>query len=213
MISIALYGGSFDPVHEGHVQSARELKQRLELDELRLLPCRNPPHREALGASAEQRLAMLELALAPYPQLQLDDRELRREGLSYTVDTLAELRTELGTEISLSWVMGADAFAGLERWHRWTELLSLANIVVMARPGAILPDTGPVAQLQLAAQAASAQEIRQRTAGAIWFETLEPYPVSATNIRSALASRAPERVQGMLCPDVLDYIEKQGLYR
>ncbi len=208
--TLAIFGGTFDPVHNGHLQSALELKQRLSLDELRLLPCHRPPHRQSPGCSSQQRLEMLKLAVRDTP-LQVDDREIKRDGLSYSVDTLEQLRLEVGPERSLIWVMGCDAFATLDSWHRWQSLLTLAHIVVLARPGAILPTQGAVADLMRQAQTDDAASLKQRAAGTIYRESLTPYPISATAIRRAIADQ--QIPEGYLPLPVLHYIKRHRLYR
>src|SRR5690606_36897071 len=144
---IGLLGGTFDPVHNGHLRMALELKQALRLDEMRLLPCHRPPHRAAPGATSAQRATRVRRGIADCPALQIDERELRRTTMSYTVDTLCELREELGGEVSLVLALGADAFANLNTWHRWRELLDHAHLALIARPGFVLPETGEVADL------------------------------------------------------------------
>ncbi len=212
MKSIALFGGTFDPIHQGHVQSAIELKQRLSLDELRLIPCHLPPHRATPGCSSQQRLAMVELAIAG-TGLIVDDRELHRDKLSYSIDTLESLRNELGDEVSLSWVMGTDAFAAFDRWHRWQDFLVVAHLIVMKRPGEVLPQTGPIAQLIEQHQTESADSLHRQAAGSIRFESLTPYPVSATEIRAALSSQQDtSKLEHSMAPSVLHYIQSHQLY-
>lgn len=210
MKSIALFGGTFDPIHNGHVQSALELKQRLSLDELRLIPCHLPPHRQLPGCSSEQRLSMVKLAVAD-SGLLVDDRELKRDSVSYSVETIEQLRQTLGEQVSLSWVMGADAFAAFDRWHRWQDFLALAHIIVMARPGETLPSQGPVAQLLSQHRASKVDELKCRPSGTIWFESLTPYPISATAIRAAI--RNNQAVGEYIPAGVLHYIQSHQLYQ
>lgn len=206
----AIFGGTFDPVHSGHLQSALELMQHMPLDELRMLPCHLPPHRDTPGCTSQQRLTMLKLA-CEHTGLVVDDRELQRDGPSYSVETLRQLREELGPEHSLVWIMGADAFAALDSWYHWRELPTLAHIVVMARPGESLPEAGDVAQL-LAQRRQHNPEILRRTAcGSIVPVTLTPYPISATEIRRRLKKAQP--VDDLLPAAVVDYIEQQQLYQ
>ena len=208
--SVAVLGGTFDPVHIGHLRSALELRERLGFEQVRLVPCHRPPHRGQPSASAEERLRMLELALAGETQLCADGRELRRPGPSYTFDTLAELRAELGAQCSLSLIMGADAFAGLDTWHRWRELPRLAHIVIMARPDCALPERGPVADLlqELRAQPAA---LHEKSCGAIVPVALTPLPVAATAIREMLRSGRSPRY---LLPDaVWSFIRERALYQ
>jgi nicotinate-nucleotide adenylyltransferase len=205
-----MLGGTFDPIHIGHLRSALELRERLGFEQVRLVPCHRPPHRSEPGASAPQRLRMLELALAGDSALCADARELRRPGPSYTFDTLGELRAELGAQCSLSLIMGADAFAGLDTWHRWRELPQLAHIVVMARPDCPLPARGPVAELLQALRAESAV-LHEKTCGAIVPVALTPLPISATAIRALLREGKSPRY---LLPDaVLSFIGENALYQ
>ncbi len=132
---VACFGGTFDPVHNGHLQAAEEVRERADCLEVRLIPCHIPPHRMTPAAPAAARLAMLELALAGSPRLRVDARELQREGPSYTVDTLVSLREELGEGVALGWVLGADAVAGLDSWRDWQRLPELAHLLLLDRPG------------------------------------------------------------------------------
>lgn len=208
---IALFGGTFDPIHNGHIRSAEELQALLKAEELRLIPCHRPPHRATPGVSSEHRLAMVTLAVADKEGLSVDGRELAREQLSYTVDTLEQIREECGEQVSLCWVMGTDAFAGLAGWHRWQDLLALAHIVVMTRPGADLPCDGPVAQLLDDNRLASVDELYQRAAGGVLLQTLTAYPISATEVRRAL-TRGEQPIE-CLPANVLDYIQQFQLYQ
>ncbi|MCR8921214.1 nicotinate-nucleotide adenylyltransferase [Dasania sp. GY-MA-18] len=208
---IALLGGTFDPIHNGHLLSAQELKAVLAADEFRFIPCHRPPHRATPGVSSQQRLAMVELAIAGKPGLSVDGRELQRDQLSYTIDTLIELRREYGEHAVLCWVMGVDAFCHLDTWHRWQELLDYAHIIVMARPEATLPTQGPVAELLAAHQVETVAVLLQQPAGQLLLQTLTPYPISATAIRQAF--REGKRPSQALPEPVLNYIEQHQLYR
>jgi nicotinate-nucleotide adenylyltransferase len=207
MRRVGLLGGTFDPIHFGHLRSAVEVREQLQLDELRLIPSARPPHRDQPGASADARLRMVELAVGQQGDLQVDDRELRRERPSYTVETLETLRAELGTEVALFMVLGWDAFCGLPGWHRWEELLQLANLVVLQRPDYDL-EVPEVLKDLLAARSASQSE---RSHGQIICLSQTPLAISATHIRALVAAGASPR---FLLPDaVLDYIGNEGLYR
>ena len=207
---IGFFGGTFDPVHFGHLRLALELKQQLQLDELRLLPCFIPPHRATPRVSAQERLQMLQLALADCPELGWDARELQRNAPSYTYDTLCELRSELGAEASLCWCMGMDSLVGLDTWHRWQELIGLAHLVVVARPGWALPTTGPVAEL-VARHRAQPGELHTAAAGKLIVCEARLLPISASEIRAQIgAGQSPQ----FLLPDsVWRYIREQQLYR
>tara|TARA_R110002012_G_scaffold131858_1_gene284724 strand:- start:5120 stop:5761 length:642 start_codon:yes stop_codon:yes gene_type:complete len=208
---IGLLGGTFDPVHFGHLRSAIEVRERLQLDELRLIPSARPPHREVPGASADQRLAMVQLAVGKGGGLQVDDRELCREKPSYTLDTLESLRAELGSEVALFMVLGWDAFCGLPSWHRWQELLSLAHIVVLQRPDYDVDVPEVLKDLLAARSVDDPQRLANVSAGHIFCLSQTPLAISATHIRGLVASGASPR---FLLPDaVLDYIETKGLYR
>jgi nicotinate-nucleotide adenylyltransferase len=205
-----MLGGTFDPIHAGHLRSAVELREALALDEVRFVPCHVPPHRGAPLANAEQRLQMLELALADEPGLRIDARELARSAPSYSIDTLTELRAELGAQCALSLIVGMDAFAQLHSWQRWQELLDYAHIVVIARPGSTLPQTGAVADL-LRAKRSEASVLKQMSHGRIASIELTPLPISATTIRELIQRGHSPRY---LLPDaVWNYIRAQRLYQ
>ena len=184
---IGILGGTFDPIHHGHLRCAQELLQDLPLDEVRLIPCRTPPHRDTPHANVEQRLRMLKAALDGAPGMRVDERELSREGPSYTVDTLHSLRAELGAA-PLCLIVGMDAFNGLDRWHRWQELIGLAHIVVAHRPGWLSPRTGAVAELLQHHAAQSATELRARPAGCILPWPITGLDISASAIRTQVAA-------------------------
>ncbi len=208
---IGVFGGTFDPVHFGHLRPLLEVRQALALDEVRLIPCFIPPHRDAPGASAEQRLAMLQLAASETPGFVVDPRELQRGGPSYMVDTLLSLRDEQGADQALCLILGVDAFAALDSWHQWQDLIALAHIVVMQRPGGQLPKTGAVAELMEHAQTLDVSELQQRAAGRVYFQSVTQLDVSATAIREQLVHGRDVR---FLMPDsVRHYIETQGLYK
>lgn len=207
---IGFFGGTFDPIHLGHLRLALELKQQLALDEMRLLPCYIPPHRASPSVDAQARLTMLQLALADCAELHWDARELQREKPSYTYDTLCELRAECGVDVSLSWCMGMDSFATLDSWYRWQELLGLAHLVVIARPGWDLPAIGPVADL-VAQHSADVSGMRSAAAGKVIVLEQRLLPISATEIRAQI--RAGESPQFLMPDAVWHYIREQGLYR
>lgn len=209
-LKIGLLGGTFDPVHNGHLRMALELKRALRLDEMHLLPCHRPPHRAAPGATSDERVAMVRLAIADCPELQIDERELRRTTMSYTVDTLRELREELGREVSLVLALGTDAFANLNTWHRWDELLDYAHLALIARPGFVLPETGGVADLFCARQA-SVAALNERACGAIVQPNLSLLAISATAIRAQIASGIS--AQFLMPETVWKYIAAEKLYQ
>ncbi len=207
---VGVFGGTFNPVHYGHLRSSLELVEKLGLAQLRLMPCAVPPHREAPACSAEHRSAMVELAVAGEPQLVADARELQRQGVSYTIDSLAELRTELGEERGLCLVMGCDAVLKIESWHRWANLLDYAHIVVIARPGWHLPGSGTVADWIARHALTHARALGERPAGGVLLQELRPLDISSTEIRELLAAGRSARY--LLPEPVLEYIEAHGLY-
>lgn len=211
MRPIGILGGTFDPVHIGHLRSALELLETLALAEVRLIPCGHPPHRNPPHASAAARRAMLDLAVAGQPGLRVDSRELERPGPSYMVDTLASLRDEVGAT-PLCLLLGSDAFLGLPRWHRWQELLQLAHLVVMHRPGWTLETSleAPLAQLVTARRVATVAALAAQPAGSLLLAPVTPLDISASAIRALVAAGRSPRY---LLPDgVWDYIRDQGLY-
>lgn len=207
--SIAMLGGTFDPVHAGHLRSAVEVREALGLDEVRLVPAHIPPHRDKPVAGAAQRRQMLELAVAGEPGLRVDARELQRQAPSYSFDTLTSLRAELGGDTALSLIVGMDAFARLDTWHRWRELLDIAHIIVVARPGCETPRSGAVAAL-LAERRSDAGILKRQRSGSIVSLELTPLPISASLLRGLIgAGRSPR----YLLPDaVWNYIREQRLY-
>lgn len=183
---LAIFGGTFDPVHLGHLSVAWEAAELLDA-EVRLLPASVPPHRPPPIASAAQRAAMLHAALQGQSRLTLDTRELDREGPSFTIDTLHELRAEQGGR-PLVLLLGADAFAGLASWHRWRELFGVAHIGVLSRPGAAadLPDE---LECEVAGRRiADTSALRALPAGKLIELAVTPLEISATRIRELLAA-------------------------
>ena len=208
---VGIFGGTFDPVHFGHLRPALELLETLELEALRMLPCSIPPHRETPQASSEQRLAMLRLAIDKQPGLVIDERELHRPGPSYMVDTLTSLRKELG-DTPLCLLLGMDAFIGLEQWHQWQHLIELAHIVVAHRPGWDLNDhpQSAVATLWQERGVSSVDELAQRAAGGVCFQAVSQLEISATDIRER--ARQGKSLRYLMPDAVCEFIEDEGLY-
>jgi nicotinate-nucleotide adenylyltransferase len=181
--TVGVFGGTFDPIHKGHLQVANFAKSLLNLDEIRLLPCHLPPHRSQPQLSSAERLSLLELAVKGNTSLVVDDRELRRDGPSYTVDTLKDLRDELGAEVSIVLLMGADSYLSLMHWHKWQLITTLSHIGVMMRPGYSLPQDGVLADWL---DKSEADEIYQQSAGIVFTINQPEIDVSATEIRRQL---------------------------
>lgn len=207
---IGLLGGTFDPIHIGHLRAALEVAEQFALDELRLIPSARPPHRGAPQVSAEARLDMARLAVQGVAPLTVDDRELRRDRPSWTIETLESLRGELGAEVRLFLLLGWDAFCGLPGWHRWEELLEHCHILVLQRPDAD-SDAPETLRNLLAARSVADPRSLDGPAGQIAFVWQMPLAVSATQLRERLAAGRSIR---FLVPDaVLAYIHAHGLYR
>jgi nicotinate-nucleotide adenylyltransferase len=210
---VTLLGGSFDPVHNGHLALADLFTGQLQADELRVIPAR-PWQKSALQATDAQRLAMLRLAFAhAAAPVVIDTQELDRDGPTYTVDTLRALRATLGTEVSLVFLMGADQLQRLDTWRDWHALFELANLGVAARPGFSLADAAlpPAVVQELAQRRASLAQLHATPCGLVHVAPTLAVDVSATDIRSAL--RQGDEANSLLPPVVLDYIQQHNLYK
>ncbi|MDH5435908.1 MAG: nicotinate-nucleotide adenylyltransferase [Gammaproteobacteria bacterium] len=207
---IGILGGTFDPVHNGHVQIALDVHHALGLQETRLIPCGIPPHREMPVASAAQRLAMLELVVNDHIELSVDQRELEREGPSWMVDTLASLRNEL-SELSLCLILGVDAFNHLDSWHEWQTLISLAHIVIADRPDCTLVQSGTVATFLNQHLTDNKQDLLKQVAGYIYRCPVTQVDVSSTQVRETI--RSGDDVNKLIPGNVWAYIQKQAIYR
>jgi nicotinate-nucleotide adenylyltransferase len=212
---VCILGGTFDPIHFGHLRLAQELADVAGAARVLFIPAGVPPHRAAPHAAAAQRLAMVRLAVAGNPRFAVDERELRRAGPSYTVDTLAALRDELGPACPLCLLLGSDAFAALPTWHRWEALFGLAHILVAHRPGVghAAWDEGlpPALRAECRKRLCSAPaELRATPAGRISAHAIAALDISATAIRDGVRRGVSPRY---LLPDsVLDYIQANSVY-
>lgn len=210
---VGIFGGTFDPIHFGHLRSALELSEALGLERMLLVPSAVPPHRDQPLASATHRLNMLKLAVADDAALEVDQRELQRSGPSYMVDTLSSLRDELGAK-PICLCLGVDAFLGLPDWDRWEELLELAHIVVAHRPGWSLDvQTMPEVLVGLMNKhgRTSVDALKEQKAGAIVLQAVTQLDISATAIREGI--RAGHSARYLLPDAVWHYILEQKLYR
>lgn len=212
---IGILGGTFDPIHYGHLRLAQQVGETLKLAQVRFVPSGTPPHRTAPQLSAPERLAMVRLAVRENALFDVDDREVRRSGPGYTVDTLAELRRELGAARPLCLMVGADAFLDFATWRRWHELFELAHVVIAHRPGYPV-DTWQERMPQPLAREYAARSLKQplavhlAPAGGIAVVAITALDISATMIRELLRSGSSPRY---LLPDsVLDYIQARKLY-
>ncbi len=215
--TLGILGGTFDPIHYGHLRPAAEVRSALGFAQVRLIPAGVPPHRRPPVASAHDRLAMTELGCAECIGLACDGREVRNPRPSYTVSTLQDLHAE-DPRRPLALILGADAFAGLTEWHRWEQLFTLAHLIVVERPGApfdidALP---PSLKVQWERRLATdASRLSRQLAGTIFRQHVTPHPISATAIRAALARGHEGRAEiaGLLPASVLAYIDRNQLYR
>jgi nicotinate-nucleotide adenylyltransferase len=209
--AIGILGGTFDPIHFGHLRMALELYEALDLSVVNVIPCYRPMHREQPFASPEFRLAMVSLAIkSDEHALFADDREIRRKGPTYTIDTLLEMRAEF-SDSPLCLLVGIDAFLGFLSWHRSCEILNYAHIVVAHRPHYKLPEVGELSDLIRKSKQQEISYIHENPAGGILFQPITALEISATDIRKQIAMGRDPRY---LLPDnVYDYIKQHDLYR
>lgn len=186
--AIGILGGTFDPIHVGHLRLAQEVADALRLCDIRFMPCATPPHRVTPQTSAAERVAMVRLAIADNPLFTLDERETRRSGPSYSFDTLTALRAELGPRCPLVLIMGADAFLNFNGWHRWREIFDLAHIAVAHRPGTALADIKDADLAHALAQrrVPDTQAVQHAPAGSIVIVPITALDISATAIRAMI---------------------------
>jgi nicotinate-nucleotide adenylyltransferase len=206
---MAIFGGTFDPIHYGHLRTAFELMESLRLPEVRFLPAGTPPHRERPVAEARVRLDMVRAAIGGQPGFVVDDRELHREGPSYSVDTLLDLRAEYAHR-SICLVVGMDAFLDLPKWYHWREILQLAHVVVAHRPGWRVPDMGPLSELLVDRGTGRVGDLHESRAGRIYIHAVTQLEISSTAIREFVFNGGDPR---FLMPDaVRKIILESGCY-
>jgi len=209
MSPIGIFGGTFDPIHFGHLRTAFELLHALRLAEVRLVPAGRPPHRGAPLCDTERRLEMVRAAAADQPGFVVDDRELRRVGPSYTVTTLRELRAENPVR-SLCLIVGMDAFLGLPEWHEWREILRLAHLVVAHRPGWSAPGAGLLGELLAERGTARVADLHASPGGRIHVRAVTQLEISSTELRELIVAGRDPRY---LLPDaVRTIIRDTGCY-
>ena len=209
---IGILGGTFDPVHLGHVALAEAALAGLPLAEMLWLPSGSPGHREPPVASARDRLAMLRLATEGEARYRIDESELGREAATYTVHTLTRMRAQLGAAQPLVVLLGSDSFFSLPTWLCWRELFDLAHFAVASRPGYLPTDGGPVPDLaeEIARRGARPEQLRASAAGRIAYFPMPPVDISASAVRAGLAAGADMR--NLLPAAVLAYIRTHRLY-
>ena len=208
--AVAVLGGTFDPVHHGHLQLAIDVAERLNLTQVRLMPSFQPVHRSNTTATSEQRLKMLQLAVADSSKLVVDDREFRRQGASYTLLSLEEIRAEIGNETPLFFIMGEDAFSQFDSWHQWQKLVDYAHILVAIRPGKHPKISATLARFA-DLHGYTGESVPTSAAGnIIWMDNVV-LEISSSDIRQRIAEQ--RNLSYLLPLKVIDYIEQQQIYR
>lgn len=210
-----LYGGTFDPVHNGHLAVAHAVAEAFG-QTVDLLPSADPPHRSEPGASAEQRAAMLDLAVAGDSRLGIDRRELLRDGRSYTVDTLRQVRAEIGAQASLVWVLGADSIVQLHTWKNWRDIFAFAHVLAVERPeleldAQWLRTRAPEVHAEIAPRWCNPRQLSQQPSGL--FAPFSIHPLrweSASQVRQRIA--ANESWDDLVPTPVARYIRENQLY-
>ena len=213
---VGVLGGTFNPIHNGHLNIARELFSSLGLDQLCLVPSARPPHRETPSVDAQTRLQMVQAAVRGEQGLVVEDFEVRRDAVSYTIDTLKYLRQQLGDSVSLCFILGVDAFCELDTWKHWRNLLEYAHLVVVHRPGwheqEIRQGLSPALQAFLKDhETDSVARLGQRSQGSILFQQTRPKDISSTQVRQCLARGLS--IEQLVPPAVAQIISRDGLYR
>jgi len=207
---IGILGGTFDPIHYGHILLAQAVIEDLNVAEVRFMPCYQPVHREPVLTSAGDRLAMLKLALADYPKLIADDHEIKRQSPSYTIDTLKALRSEL-PRTPLCLIMGCDAFIDFRSWKNYQEITGYAHLIVVNRPGVRLPNDEALRQFIQAHHSDTTHEIEESLSGHLLFIEVPPVMISATQIRHQIQQH--KSLEGLLPDAVIHYIDQHQLYK
>lgn len=215
MRTIGLLGGTFDPIHFGHLRMAQELAEALKLDQIRFIPAASPPHKAAPSISAEHRTAMVRLAISNNPLFSVDERELNRSGASYTIDTLQSLRDELGKNTSLVLLMGSDAFTKLNTWHRWEALIEFCHIALVQRP--VSNQASPKETLPKILETflhdhytEDSEDLHSSASGLITMQQITALDISSTKIRASLQAKQSTRY--LMPQNVIDYIKTNRLY-
>jgi len=207
---IGIFGGTFDPIHHGHLRTVLEVKEAVGLEQVRLVPLRQAVHRDQPVTPAELRLAMAQAAVAGTPGLVADDREISSQGPSYSVLTLEGLRRQFGDSKSLALILGADAFNGFLSWHRPHDILGLAHLIVMERAGHEVRASGELGELISKHQASDPAVLRDRPAGRIARVEVSALEISSTDIRRRVAEGRSIRY---LVPEAVEtLVSRLGLY-
>lgn len=209
---IGILGGTFNPIHNGHLHLAERLQQTMGFEAIRFMPAAIPALKDLPNVSAEQRADMVKLAIVDHPTFQIDSRELDRAGPSYTIDSLISLREELGDKVSICWLIGSDAFARLHTWHRWNELLDYCHFVVVKRPQSEdLTWNAKIESLVEKHQTNHLNALKNSANGKILMQEIAALDISSTQIRENIASKT--NVSDVMPSHVIQYIQQHQLYQ
>lgn len=208
--AVGILGGTFDPIHEGHIAIAEHVLQAFALHHVELIPCFQPPHRHQPIASPEHRLAMTHLAVQNHPRLLVNDIEIMRQGISYSVDTLMQLREKF-KETAFYLILGEDAFVHFNEWHEWEKIFEFAHLIIVSRSQSDLTKPAWLKPILNQRQITDKKDFHKNSAGSIYFEKIEPIAISATQIREAILAEK-KGIPG-LAKNVRDYISKHHIYQ
>ena len=207
---LAVFGGTFDPIHFGHLKSACAVTDYLGVPCVKLVPSCIPPHREKPSSTPAHRLSMLQIATCEDKRMAVDDREISRRGVSYTADTLASFRSELGTTVPLYFILGIDSYVTIHKWHHWKGLTDIAHLIVLDRPGYLAEVSSEVQLWSQNRLVEDPNDMKHRAFGCICLVSLVQVDVSATDLRNKL--KAGVRPTGKMPEKVIDFALKHGLY-
>lgn len=207
---LAILGGTFDPVHFGHLQSAIAVKELLAVRQVKLVPSFIPPHKGLPHSTSNERLSMLRIATHDNSGVVVDDREISRQGVSYTVDTLASFRQEIGENVSLYFILGIDSFCTLNEWVGWQELTGIAHLIVLARPFSLPQISSEIRAWESKKLVGNVNCMRGKPSGGVCHVELVQVDISATEIREMIGSGI--RPTGKMPESVIDYAFEHELY-
>ena len=208
-LPIGLLSGTFDPIHLGHIHLANTVQKLCQLQKILLIPCTQSPLRDQPIASAEDRLSMIKLAINDPTHLFADDREIKRKGLSYTIETLKSLRQE-NPNTPLALIMAIDVFNRFDEWHDWQNILQLVHLIIANRPGSWQITNPEAMELLRKHQTSDPQQLQKQIAGSIYLADINPLPIAATQIRTLIKEN--KSASHLVAPDIWQYICKKQLY-
>ncbi len=210
MYSIAIFGGTFDPVHNGHIQTSLAIQEQFHFNSYRFIPCKAPAIKPPSLANTDQRITMLKLAIKNHSQFEIDLREIERDTPSYMVETLQSIRRD-HKEASITLILGYDAFVSLPQWYQWEEITKLAHLLVINRDAFNIDLPEPITSLLQEHQVRDTKALLNQAAGVIYQFNAGNYPISSTQIRTELKKQAD--INSQISQEIYDYIKLQGLYR